>query len=526
MKITQNSLSILLALLTPLFLILSFPKYDLSFLAWIGLVPFLFIIQRVGRMKAFVLSWIIGLISFMGIFSWIKQVKGFSAIYFLLSGLYLGMYFGLFGFIARLFDYRHFFYPVFVALFWVILEYVRSNFFFLALPWALLGQTQYKNINLIQIASYTGIYGISFLVALVNASIAMILSHFTLCKKLERRTIVFLCYNLFPILIVIFILFWGRNVQKNNSISGSVRVGLVQGNISQEVKWKKDTFLRSFERYKALTKDLAEEGPSLIIWPETAIPFDFRSSPGEFWKILGLAREIEVPIILGAAGATKIGGSVDRSKGATYNSAFYISSKGKILGEYQKIKLLPFGEYIPSIGRFSLSFLTPGLKAGIIPGNRIKVFPLNEKVFGVTICWENVFADLFRKLVLKGASFIINISNDAWFNDSAGPYQHLVCNIFRAVENRISIARASNTGISCVIDPFGRVIQKVENNDGECLNIAGAVCKDIPLYQEATFYTKHGDIFMIFCIALFNLVLIWEFAGYISLRRSRKVRSC
>ena len=207
MEITQNRLSFFLAFLTSFFLILSFPQYDLSFLAWIALIPLLLTIQRMGRLKAFVLSWIVGVVSFMGIFVWINQVKGYSAIYFLLSGLYLGIYFGLFGLFSRLFDYRHFFYPVFVALVWVILEYVRSNFFFLALPWALLGQTQYKNINLIQISSYTGIYGISFLVALVNSSIAAIFSRLIFSKRLEKRRVGFLFYYLSPILLIFIIFF-------------------------------------------------------------------------------------------------------------------------------------------------------------------------------------------------------------------------------------------------------------------------------------------------------------------------------
>ncbi|MGA1841443.1 MAG: apolipoprotein N-acyltransferase [bacterium] len=520
MNIPKHRLSIFLAFLTSLFLILSFPKYDLSFFSWIALVPLLFIIQRMRWLKAFVLSWMVGLISFMGIFIWINQVKGYSAIYFLFSGLYLWIYFGLFGLFSRLFDYRRFFYPVLVALVWVILEYARSNLFFLSLPWALLGQTQYKNINLIQISAYTGVYGISFLVALVNSSIAVILSHLIFSGKLEKKGVGFFCYHLSPILLVLLISFWGRSVQKNNNISGSVRVGLVQGNIPQDIKWNKETFGWSFERYKALTKDLAEAHPSLIIWPETAMPLDFHSSPWYLWRILALAREIDVPIILGAAGAAKIEKSDDRSKGI-YNSAFYISSQGKMSGEYQKIKLLPFGEYIPSIGKFSLSFLTPGLTGKFIAGSKEKIFPLNEKPFGVTICWEGIFADLFRRFVSKGASFMVNISNDAWFKDSAGPYQHFVCNIFRAVENRISIARVSNTGISCIIDPFGRVIKKVENKNGEHLNITGVVCDDMPLYQGATFYTKYGDIFVIFCITLFSLALVFKFTKYICFSRTR-----
>jgi apolipoprotein N-acyltransferase len=291
------------------------------------------------------------------------------------------------------------------------------------------------------------------------------------------------------------------------------------------MKWKKDTFYRIFGRYKALTQKVAQEKPSLIIWPETAMPLDFRSSPRDFWRILSLAREVDIPIIVGAAGAAKIGKSGDRSKGR-YNSAFYISSQGRLFGEYRKTKLLPFGEYIPSVGRLSFSFVVPGLESNFIPGDNTKVFPLDEEPFGITICWESIFADLFRDFVLKGASFMVNISNDAWFKDSAGPYQHLICNIFRAVENRVSIARVANTGISCFIDPFGRITKKIEKNGNKYLDVTGVICGDMPLYQGTTFYTKYGDIFVFVCITIFSLVLIWRCTKYLYFQRSREGKSC
>ena len=524
---TRERLIVCLSLLTPLLLTLSFPRFEFSFLAWIALVPFLLAIMRTGRIKAFVLSWGIGLLSYMGIFFWIHQVRGYTLYHYLISGIYLGAYWGILGLLLNLVDHRRYAYPLYVAIAWVTLEYIRSNFFFLSFPWALLGQTQYKNINLIQISGYTGVYGLSFLLVMVNASIAALLYHFIFishCRQGKGED-AFLTVYLSPILLVLLLSLWGKSVRRSYDTAGMVRVGLVQGNIAQEIKWNKDVFPLTFERYKALTKKVALEKPSLVIWPETAIPVDFRSQPRAFWRILGLAREVDIPIIFGAAGSSKIGGSDGGEKGI-YNSAFYISSQGKILGEYHKIRLLPFGEYIPSMGGISFAFLTPGLKGNFVPGDNKKLFSLANDRFGVTICWENIFPDLFRGFVSRGASFMINISNDAWFKDSAGPYQHLMCQVFRAVENRISIVRVANTGISCVIDPFGSIVKRVGDDEDQYLNITGVASEDIQTNHSPTFYTRYGDIFVIGCTAMLVIYLVWRSAGYLWALTSRKEKDC
>ncbi len=500
-----------LCLLTPLFLILSFPKFDLSHLGWIALVPFLLAARRMGWLESFVLSWVVGLLSFMGIFAWIHHVKGFSFIHYLLLGLYLGIYFGIFGSMIHIFDPQTALYPVFVALVWVCLEYLRSHFFFLALPWALLGHTQYKNINLIQCASFTGVYGLSFLMALVNASMAMFLYRifFDRPGRIENKRRFYhfsFCLHLWPIFLVLLLCLWGKSIRKRGLHTGKIRVGLVQGNIPQEIKWKKEILTRTIDRYECLTKEAAGEQPSLIIWPETSIPIDFHSYPTKMWRILRLAKNIEIPLVCGAAGSAKIGRS-ENKPGGIYNSAFYISAEGTLVGEYRKIKLLPFGEYLPSLGRLSWSTFFPKLKNRFLPGEKARVFPLHKESFGITICWENIFPDFFRKFVLNGASFMVNISNDGWFKHSAGPYQHLMCNVFRAVENRISIARAANTGVSCFISPFGRIIRKITDEGKKDLNIIGVAVEDLPFYPGPTFYTKYGDIFIFASITLLILGL-------------------
>lgn len=520
MQRNKKMSKICLSLLTPLFLTLSFPKFDLFLLGWIALVPLLLVVIRMGWFKSFVLSWIVGVLSFMGIFAWITQVKGFSFIHFLLLGLYLGIYFGIFGSMVHLFDHTKAFYPLLVALIWVCLEYLRSHFSFLALPWALLGHSQYKNINLIQCASFTGVYGISFLMALVNASLAVFLYRVSLVfqKRMGNKRGLYnlsLGFYLSPILFVLLLSIWGKLlIHENGEQPGKIRLGLVQGNIPQEIKWEKQTITFTLEQYESLTKKVAREQPALIIWPETSIPIDFSSYPTKLWRILGLARSIKTPLICGAAGSAKFGRAGNKPNGM-YNSAFYISAEGTVIGEYRKIKLLPFGEYLPSLGRLSLSTFFPKLDTRFLSGEKVKVFPLPEgasrkESFGITMCWENIFPDLFRKFVLHGASFMVNISNDGWFKDSAGPYQHLMCNVFRAVENRISIARAGNTGISCFISPFGRIMRKITDERGNDLNITGVAVEDLPGYRGPTFYTRYGDVFIFACIALLILSIFWQ----------------
>lgn len=511
-KLGSQKSRVYFAFLTPIFLTLSFPRYNLSLFVWFALIPLLIAVRNLGYASSFLLSWAIGILSSMGIFFWINQVNKFSLPYFLLAGIYLGIYMGLFVLFSRIFKHNNGLYPIFIASLWVCIEYLRSNFFFLAFPWALLGHSQFRNINLIQISSVTGVYGLSFLIVLVNVCLIKFFNDiFIILKgrgngsKMSHRITLFIYLG--PIFLIAVSITWGRRIRKRCEGGETIRVCVVQGNIPQEVKWKKETLSWTIDRYENLTRRAAQDRPQIIIWPETSIPVDLRYSPKYQRRVFGLARELATPLVFGASGSAKIGG-LGKNRKKVYNSAFYITSEGLYKGEYQKMKLLPFGEYVPSIGKWSLESLFPELKSAFAPGGHAKIFPLQAQSFGVTICWENIFPDLFRRFVLKGATFMINISNDAWFKDSAGPYQHLMCQIFRAVENRISIARAANTGISCFISPSGEIIREVTEFPGRDIDVAGIITDELPLFKGATFYTHYGDVFAFFCILMLALGIL------------------
>ncbi len=512
------------ALLTPVFLTISYPNFNLHFISWIALIPLLLTIKRIRWFYAFLFAWGVGSLSFMGIFFWIMKVEKFSIPYYLLCGLYLGVFFGFFGLLTPILSHKSLLYPIYSSALWISLEYLRSHLSFLSLPWALLGHSQYKNLYLIQISSFTGVYGISFLIVLVNVSLGELLERaYLYFAKKEKKALSRLSLYLYlsPLLIVALILYSGKyyvNKIQKNIYNNTIRLGLIQGNVPQEIKWGEENLVSTLDLYESLTKEAAKMKPHLIIWPETSIPIDLHSVPSHRWRIMRLARQINIPLICGAAGSVKIGGTGDKNK-KIYNSAFYISSKGQKAGEYRKIKLLPFGEFIPSIGTFSLKSIFPELKSNFTSGKVVKTFSLEGESFGITICWENIFPDLFRKNVLKGATFMVNISNDAWFKDSAGPYQHLMCNIFRAVENRISIARAANTGISCFIDPFGNIIKKISNSGGLDLNVRGICYGDIPIFRRQTFYTKHGDVFSFLCITFTCTFILFKTVTKIGIKR-------
>jgi apolipoprotein N-acyltransferase len=191
------------------------------------------------------------------------------------------------------------------------------------------------------------------------------------------------------------------------------------------------------------------------------------------------------------------------------NTALFFSPEGKILGQYLKIHLVPFGEYIPLEGIIDWPhFIVPSeKKLHEAPGKEYTLFDLKKAKFGVVICWEHVFPDLFRTFVKNGADFMLNITNEGWFGDTAAPHQMLAISIFRAVENRRAIARAANTGVSCFIDPHGRIASRVQDNQKKDTFVEGYLTGEIPISDHKTFYTEHGEVFTYFCIAIASLMV-------------------
>ncbi len=425
-------------------LILAFPNFNLSYLVFIGLVPLFFALQNKTPLKAFLISYICGFLFYLGTLYWLYRV---SVIGLIALCLYLALYFGIFGFIFRRITI------VLMPLIWALLEYAQSNLF-TGFGWTSLGYSQYKNLLLIQIADFSSVYGVSFVIMLVNVAV------YKAFKK-SFREIVVTC------VILAIIIGYGAARLNEGGAEKDVAVSVIQGNIPQEKKWDSSETEYILERYTRLTKMAALDEPDLIVWPETSFPGFLISDRRMTARILALAKETRTPLLLGA----------NTGKGLeSFNSAVLISGQGKILDKYDKIHLVPFGEYIPLSARFPiLHNLIFGELGEFSAGNEFKVFELKGRAlvkFAALICFEDIFPELARRFVRDGAEFLIVITNDAWYGKSGAAYQHAACSVFRAIETRVPVVRCANTGYSCFINSRGRIYDSVERH-GTHLFITG-----------------------------------------------------
>jgi apolipoprotein N-acyltransferase len=493
---------ILLSLLSGILLILSFPHFDLEFLAWFALVPLFYSIEGKGLYCSFKLGFLTGMIAFLGILYWIiVAVHTYGNVPLILSGLillllvaYLSLFIGAFTFLTRLVLMRSGFQTIlFTPVLWVALEYLRS-FLLTGFPWANLGYSQYLNLPSIQMADITGAYGLSFIILLVNATLFGVLHQWP-------RKIFPVKEVIFTALILLGFLIYGYMkmgiVDRQMIQNPPLKIGLVQGNIDQSIKWDKSFQIETLKTYEKLSYRVVEQKPDLIIWPETATPFFFQDAEEYQPFVLDIPKKTNAFLLFGTPSYKTQKGKVNH-----YNSAYLVSPSGDPVGKYDKIHLVPFGEYVPLQ---DLLFFIGSLGEGIgdfKSGNEIFNFSLPQGKFGVLICFEIIFPDLCRRFVKKGANFLVTITNDAWFGRTSAPYQHFSMATFRAVENRVFVARAANTGITGFIDPKGKIMKQGGIFTEEAIN------GTIRLSNQKTFYTLYGDIFAWVCSALSILLLV------------------
>lgn len=506
----MNRRDILLSLASGVLLILSFPWFDLEFLAWFALVPLFYSLEGKNLWQGFRLGFLTGFSSFLGIIYWvIIAVHTYGYIPFVSSGLillllviYLACYIGVFAWLLRWTQNRLGVKTVlFAPPLWVSLEYLRS-FLLSGFPWANLGHSQYLNLPFIQIADITGVYGLSFMILLVNATLYTVLQQWPR-KRVPSREIAFCAM----ILLGVLIYGYGKLTALRREIPKQppLKVSVVQGNIDQSIKWDASFQRETLKIYEKLSMRAAQEKPDLIIWPETATPFFFQDATEYHPFILNIPKRTQAFLLFGSPSY-----GIEKGKPNHYNSAYLVSPTGELAGKYDKLHLVPFGEYVPLGDLLPLGSLGEGI-GNFKPGNRIALFTLPRARFGVVICFEIIFPDLCRRFVREGAGFLVTITNDAWFGKTSAPYQHFSIAAFRAVENRVFIARAANTGISGFIDPTGKIIQRGDIFTEEALT------ETIRLSTRRTFYTLYGDLFAWLCSA-FTLAMI----VYGTLQRRRR----
>lgn len=491
-----------LCALSSILLILSFPDFNISILAWVSLVPLFFSINGKKPLTAFAVSYCAGVIFYLGTIYWLVHVTlpGMIGIV-----LYLGLYTALFGFFIRKpLTESSMLSLIAIPSLWVALEYGRAHFLS-GFGWNLLAYSQAPNLMMIQTADIVGAYGVSFLIVLINTAL------FFAIKDIRRKKYT----TLYPIvaIIALFLCAGYGTVRMNNIFIGErLKVAVVQGNIPQDKKWDPEFRRWILDTYDRLTLSAAREDPDLIIWPESSVPGFLLDEHDLFNGVANLAKKAGSPLVVGAPRLAIDGRDV------YYNSTFFVGKDGTARDYYDKIHLVPFGEFIPAKGIFSfVEKFTKSTIGDFSPGREYAVYKffierrtnggegsrkLTKKVqFSTLICFEDIFPDIAREFVKHGANFLVNMTNDAWFGDTSAPYQHAESSIFRAVENRVNVVRAANTGLSCFIDQKGRITSAVESG-GRRTFVEGYKVDNIVLANTITFYTKYGDLFAYLCIAV------------------------
>ena len=502
-----------LPFLTAILLAVSFPRFNFFWLAWIALVPLLLELRDSQNLRrAFGVSYFAGFFFLLFSIHWLKEVSSFGL---LVVCTYQAFYFAIFGVLAKLAieNRPKLFALVTIPATWVVLEWVRAEVPVMGFGWNLLAYSQSDNLLVIQSAKLLGAYGVSFLIVLVNVAIFMILGY----RQTKLRVIACLV-GFIPFALNVY--YGGIQIQKNYA-GPLVNVSVVQGNIEQEKKWVPGLKDLIVEKYMKLTELASFDGPDLVVWPEAAYPGffneDYQSSP-----IPNLVKKLGFYLLIGSLH--------QESEKSYYNSAYFLSKDGGIVERYDKIFLVPFGEYVPF--KPALSFLQPYAYAlgvsDFSAGDHFTVFEMpfgqaREKVrFSVLICFEDIFPSLARNFVLRGAQCLMVVTNDAWFGKSGAPYQHLQASVFRAIENGVSVVRAGNIGVSAFITPRGEVEDKIRNERGFETYVTGALTRPVAFVHAPTFYQKFGFTFPWFC---FFPVLIFLFLLLLKIATADKIAS-
>jgi apolipoprotein N-acyltransferase len=508
---------ILLMVLSSLLVNLSFPPFNFGILAWFGLAPFLYAIRQRGYLCAAFLGFLFGCIFCVGTFSWALRIDSFNIINFSLSVIFFSSFFLVFALFYNFIAQKRSPWMIVGAPgLWVIQEYVRSNFFFLSMPWNLLGHSQHLQPILIQIADITGVYGISFCIVTVSQFLSQLPDSLRYLRKTNPLGVNSFLRKEGAINLVVtgmtfgIVIFYGWTKLPLPPHKMSIRVAVIQANVVTQRNMPLSEQVAHLKAYQRLTLKAAEENPVLIVWPSSSLPAPLSSRIVRF-TISRLAQETGCYLLVGGAGQEK--GQLRVQGEPTFsNSEFLISPSGRLVKQYHKIKLLPFNEYIPLKDTIKWPVWISALEEEAIPGDEYSLFQIPGATFAAPICSENMFPDLFRQFVKKGAEFIASVTNEEFFKDTPVPYlQSLAINVFRAVENRVYIVRAATTGISGFIDATGRIVETIKGDNGEILFVSGALVKEIPLLTENTFYTRFGDVFAYVIIILTGLILIVSF---------------
>lgn len=480
------------AVLSGALLVLSFPKYGHPAVAFIALVPLLVALAGwsghggalpgVSTRRGFGLGLIAGFIHYAGTVYWTgATVSTFGGIppfvAVLVAGLlalYMAAYIAMFGAITAILVRRFDVLGLWLApAVWVTTEYLRGILIG-GFPWIPLGNTMVTLLPIAQLASVAGVYGLSLLVAVLNSGFAL-----AAVANGRRRTNAIAS----TLLLILAVSIWGgMRLSANELANGTpIKVGLIQGNIAQVDKWNPARAGMILDRYLQLSRQAVSNGAQFLIWPESSTPFNFEEDPtGNV--IRSLVRELGTPLLLGSDEIEP----GDPPK--YYNAGFMLDNAGATAAVYRKMHLVPFGEYVPF--QRLLFFIGPLVEAvsAFSPGTRVTMLPVEGHMVSTAICYEVTYPSQARQAVSNGSEMLTTITNDAWYGESSAPFQHFEMAVMRAIEQGRYLVRSANTGISGIVDPYGRVV--IRTNLFETVAVVG----EARFVQAKTVYATIGDL--------------------------------
>ncbi len=497
--------------------------------AWCALAPLLWALLSRRNVehprflrRCFLVSYLCGVLWYCGNCYWIRNTMmrygdmptGAPTLLLIGFSLVLGLYFGFFGLAVGLVKRATGSTKLALAaapLFWTALELAASRI--TSVPWDQLGYSQVDNALINQLAPWTGVYGISFVLVCVNALLAAALLADGKAEKARwgGAGVLLLVGGSAGLLI------------EPPALQGSATAMLVQPNLDvgssdtwAGAEWDRNIaeFTRlAEEQCKSYIAGIPETGaangetpcppnplrPALVAWPESPAPFA-EADPRFHQALIEVARATQAPLVVGSIGMDY---SAGEQTWRNYNSAVVVASSGERVGRYDKIHLVPFGEYVPFRNLLFFARKLTGRVSEFTPGDERKVFRLDGHRYGVFICYEAVFADEVRQFVRLGAEALVNISDDGWYGDTSAPWQHLNMARMRAIENRRWLLRDTNNGVTAAIDPYGRVRQSIPRHQIDVLPARFGFRDDV------TFYTAHGDVFAWACAILAIGIVGW-----------------
>lgn len=494
-------------------LALSFPKFGTPFLAWVALVPLLVALHRQTLLRATLLGLLTGVVYFSGTLYWITRVMvvygglstpvgiGVNAALIAYMALYPAIFAAVVARLTMAIGVRGL---LAAPLVWVATELGRGQLF-TGFPWVLLGYSQTPVLPVAQLASLLGVYGISALIVLLNATLAM----FALSPQRQRRA----AYGPLALAIVLTagVVMWGgwRIADGQLTTAGTpIRVAMIQGNVPLEEKWDDRRSPQVFRRYMTRSREAVAQGARFILWPESATPFMFAENLGAADEVRALARDSGVSVLLGSD-------QIERGNPNRYfNAAYLIGAQGQTAAVYRKIHLVPFGEYVPLRKVFFFAESLVEAVSDFTPGTAATLLPVQGHMVSTAICYEVVYPNLVGTFVRGGSELLTTITNDAWFGPTSAPYQHFAQASMRAIENGRYLVRAANTGISGVVDPYGRVVAR------SGLFEEATLINEVRFLTSTTLYARTGDVFAYGCTVAVAALLVMARRSYRMTRHS------